>query len=503
MFLARCLAWSSSGGSAAERLFLHCFILPFFLCPRQAHLGLGLPSSMIRTAPRRLLARSPLWLPARCLSSDGRSHWHASLFLEPRIRQELGKQPQKSKRHPLLNILVDSLRISSYPFQNSAAVARVVTRLVYSPLPPGTSKTVSPIPCDSTIFESSPTPECNLSRFAKAYPAQDIPGHWIDATNSDPSKIILYMHGGAYFLLSPRSHQILTGLFARFTGSRVLSIDYSLAPERPFPCALRDAISAYRFLIDPPPGATHPRYDPKNIVFAGDSAGGGLAIAAALWLRDDGRWPLPGGLAVMSPWLDLTHSMPSFDDHVLLDILPKLNQNPEKRHFYTTNDLLDHPYVSPLFATKIPTKPLPPTLITVGSAERLRDEGIMFWSKFKGRCLPDDRLDAPHQVVIDPENMSDSGSESDTEDVRIEVYQDMPHVFQMFPFERLARMSVRRISDFITAVQRTDTGSSKVDTSSPGAPGSKASSPDGSCARVGGSGRNRITFIRHNGDVVV
>ncbi|KAI9207273.1 Alpha/Beta hydrolase protein [Polychytrium aggregatum] len=421
--------------------------------------------------------------------------------------------PRPSHRSSLLNIIVGGIRSVTFRFQGSVSMARHVTKILSTPPPLGVRITSQKIECIPDLFEGSSHTDPRLAQLIANHSPCPIRAYWLDprplvsfghSRTSDASvgRVTLYFHGGAYFLLSPRSHQFLTGKLAKLTRSRVIAIDYSLAPERPFPCALRDAISAYRFLIDPPPGATHPRYDPKNIVFAGDSAGGGLAIAAALWLRDDERWPLPGGLV-----LDLTHSMPSFDNNARFDMLPDFGASLEsqgQRHFYTTNDLLDHPYVSPLFATKIPAKPLPPTLITVGSAERLRDEGIKFWSKFKGRCLSDDRLHAPHQVVIDPEkNMSDVGSESDAEDVRIEVYQDMPHVFQMFPFERLARMSVCRISEFITAVQGTDTGSSKVDPSSPGAPGSKASSPDGSNARVGGSRRNRITFIRHNGDVVV
>ncbi|KAJ3067512.1 hypothetical protein HDU99_003459, partial [Rhizoclosmatium hyalinum] len=225
--------------------------------------------------------------------------------------------------------------------------------------------------------------------------------------------IVLYFHGGAYFMGSPATTRNLTTLFSEHSGCRVLSVGYRLAPENPYPIPLFDAISAYLALIDPPAGSGMPRYKPEQIVFAGDSAGGGLAIALAIWIRDNGgtKWKKPAGIVALAPWLDLTHSQPSFHLNTLDYIPPTVADpshiTPRRSHYYTTDDAQNsHPYVSPLFASDNPLDPsthLPPTLIQLGSRERLRDEGLMF--------------------------AADSFSGSP---VRVEVYQDMVHIFQAF-----------------------------------------------------------------------
>src|SRR3984957_13255834 len=130
------------------------------------------------------------------------------------------------------------------------------------------------------------------------YGPHDAPlrGEWL--TPEQPSgTTILYLHGGGYYFCSPATHRGLAFPLARRSGARTFSLDYRLAPENPFPAALDDALAAYRKLVaDGTP--------PASIVIAGDSAGGGLALATLLALRDAGD-PLPAGAAVSAPWTDL------------------------------------------------------------------------------------------------------------------------------------------------------------------------------------------------------
>ena len=129
-----------------------------------------------------------------------------------------------------------------------------------------------------------------------------VPGEWV-RRQAGPGQVapvrpgtLLYLHGGAYCLGSPRTHRALTGRLALGLGLPVLALDYRLAPEHPFPAALDDALAAYRVLARQGP-----------VVIAGDSAGGGLALAVALALRDSGD-PLdlaPAALVLFSPWVDM------------------------------------------------------------------------------------------------------------------------------------------------------------------------------------------------------
>src|ERR1700761_3998183 len=98
--------------------------------------------------------------------------------------------------------------------------------------------------------------------------------------------------------------------YARKMNGRVFAVNYRKAPQYPFPCAIQDCLAAYLFLIQPPEGAKHQAISPSSIVIAGDSAGGGLALAVLQVIRDSGL-PAPAGGVLISPWCDLTHSFPS------------------------------------------------------------------------------------------------------------------------------------------------------------------------------------------------
>ncbi|KAJ3245503.1 hypothetical protein HDU78_009112 [Chytriomyces hyalinus] len=265
--------------------------------------------------------------------------------------------------------------------------------------------------------------------------------------------IILYCHGGAFFMGSPSTTRNLTSLFSEHSGSRVLSVAYRLAPENPFPLPLHDAVSAYLSLIDPPSGSGMTKYKPEQIVLAGDSAGGGLVIALALWIRDNGPargWKMPAGIVALAPWLDLTHSQPSFHLNTL-DYLPPIVSDPSyitkghRSHYYTPHDSLNsHPYVSPLFASDSATDKsthLPPTLIQLGSLERLRDEGLMF--------------------------AADSFKHSP---MRVELYEDMVHIFQTFATrgDKRAKDAFERIGEFVKRVGAAGVSASRAKESADG-----------------------------------
>ncbi|GAA5946989.1 hypothetical protein JCM3765_002103 [Sporobolomyces pararoseus] len=152
---------------------------------------------------------------------------------------------------------------------------------------------------------------------------QQLPYHEDDSYSPelDELPLCLYLWGGAYFFGSINTHRYVMWRIARKMGGRVFSVKYRLAPQFPFPCALQDALSAYLYLIRPPPGAKHRPVDPAKIVIAGDSAGGGLSLALLCMIRDAGL-PAPAGGILLSPWCDLTHSFPSILQNTETDIPP-------------------------------------------------------------------------------------------------------------------------------------------------------------------------------------
>lgn len=137
----------------------------------------------------------------------------------------------------------------------------------------------------------------------------------------DEMRCILYAHGGGYYFGSIDQQRYSLLRHARKINGRVFAINYRLAPQYPFPCALQDLLAAYLYLIKPPSDASHQPVQPAHIVVAGDSAGGGLTLALLQILRDTGL-PLPAGGILISPWCDLTHSFPSIHTNTATDVIP-------------------------------------------------------------------------------------------------------------------------------------------------------------------------------------
>ncbi|MBN2386264.1 MAG: alpha/beta hydrolase [Anaerolineales bacterium] len=237
-----------------------------------------------------------------------------------------------------------------------------------------------------------------------------MPAEWIEPANATPGHFILYLHGGGYTLGSLDTHRGLVARIALASRARLLQIDYRLAPEHPFPAALEDAQKAYHWMLwqgVPVPG----------LVLGGDSAGGGLALATALSLRDAGE-ALPAALFLLSPWTDLTISGPSARER--LDRDPVLSSPSEWRpEEYAGLEPLTHPLISPLFAD---LEDLPPMLIQVGTEEILFDDSTRL-------------AEMAHAAGID---------------ATIEIWEGLWHVFQGFaPYLPEAQKAIDSIGSYI------------------------------------------------------
>lgn len=194
---------------------------------------------------------------------------------------------------------------------------------------------------------------------------------WILPTGTTKDKIILYFHGGGYVSGTCNSHRAITAKFVKGSKIGALLFEYRLAPEHPYPAALEDSLAAYRWLLDQ-------GIAPSNIVFVGDSAGGGLCLAALLALRDQGI-PLPAAAVAYSPVTDFTCSGDSYRTKAKICLSPEGMATALAKH-YAGDEELDLPYISPLHGDP---QGLPPLLIYAGEDETLCDDSIRFAAKAK------------------------------------------------------------------------------------------------------------------------
>ncbi len=216
-----------------------------------------------------------------------------------------------------------------------------------------------------------------------------VPALDVQVEGADGDAVIFYLHGGGYVIGSARTGANLAAPLARRTGLPAVSLDYRLAPENPFPAAIDDALAAYKDLLG----------GGRQIVIAGDSAGGGLALATMLAARRDGL-PLPAAAVVFSPWTDLTLSGASFDTRGDFDpLFSREHMEAYAKHYLAGHDPHDG-LASPLLAD---LTGLPPLLIQVGSAEVLLDDALQL------------AVRAAEQEV----------------DVSLDVVSGAPHVYQL------------------------------------------------------------------------
>lgn len=225
----------------------------------------------------------------------------------------------------------------------------------------------------------------------------------------DRRHVILYCHGGGYTCGNLGYSRVLASKLAHVTGYEVLSFEYRLAPEHPYPAATEDALKAWDYL-------THHGYGAKNIILAGDSAGGNLALVLSLALKQ-ARRILPRALILMSPWTDMTASGNSYTDKADLDPTITLNYIRAVRSAYAADLPLGDPMLSPLFGD---FTGFPPIFIQVGDHELLLSDSIRLRDRLVATGIP----------------------------CRLEVWKEMWHVFQMYPI-RLAAEAMESVGRFL------------------------------------------------------
>ncbi len=261
---------------------------------------------------------------------------------------------------------------------------------------------------EEMMAAQSPLPE---NVYVEEVTAVSLPALLIAAAGTRDERVILYFHGGGYCVGSPLTHRDFAWRLSAASAARVLLLDYRRAPEHPFPTAVDDAVMAYRWLLDQ-------GIDPAHLTLAGDSAGGGLALATMVRLRDEGD-RLPAAAVLISPWVDLALTGESLRSKAAEDPVLTLAQLQEFADLYLGETDPRTPLASPLYAD---LSGLPPLLIQAGTAEILLDDAA--------------RL---------AERAGDAGM-----DVTLDIWPEMIHVWQGFAgFLPEAQTAVTQIGAFI------------------------------------------------------
>ena len=219
---------------------------------------------------------------------------------------------------------------------------------------------------------------------------------WIRKKRAEKTPyVILYFHGGGYITGTLKLARRMASKVCCKYRLDVLAVEYRLAPENPFPCALEDALSAFQYLKEQ-------GYREEQILLMGESAGGGLLLSLCLKLKQMGS-RMPCALVCMSPWTDLTMSGPSYTENIENNATFSPNAIRRAARMYAGEHNKEDPLVSPRFGD---FKSFPPTLIQAGSEELLLSDSVLLAE----------------------------GMERDGVDVRLEIYDGMCHVFQLYPF---------------------------------------------------------------------
>ena len=243
--------------------------------------------------------------------------------------------------------------------------------------------------------------------------AAGVPAEWVRAPSvtDDDDKALLYLHGGGYAFCGPGTHRLLAYNLSQATGMSCLLLDYRLAPEHPFPAAIEDAAAAYGWLLDR-------GYQADRMAVAGDSAGGGLTLATMARLGQMGH-PLPGAIACLSPWTDMTMTGASIQGKAAADPLVKHDSLENCAQWYLGDGDRSDTLASPLFAD---LSGLPPLLIQVGSEEILLDDAVRLAARAEQAG-----------VTVD-----------------YQCWEQMFHVWQLYaPMLSEARDAVAAIGDFL------------------------------------------------------
>jgi epsilon-lactone hydrolase len=235
---------------------------------------------------------------------------------------------------------------------------------------------------------------------------------WIGDPSLAERGTILYLHGGAWSIHLPGVYRKFATLLSALTGMRVLLPDYRLAPEHPFPAGVDDCFAVYRWVVEQ-------GFSNRPLVVAGDSAGGSLTLVTLMQARA-ASLPMPSCAVLLSPSTDLTISGPSWNYNAEADPIFSPEAKDLLRPLYCPGQDLTNPLLSPLFGS---WAGLPPLLFHAGSTEVLLDDAVR-------------AQDRATQAGVSAE---------------IEVWWQMPHVFQVFSWLPESRKAMRRIADFIAA----------------------------------------------------
>jgi epsilon-lactone hydrolase len=243
--------------------------------------------------------------------------------------------------------------------------------------------------------------------------AGGVKAEWIVPPGADAERVLLYFHGGGYVMGSINTHRAMVARMVRAARARALMIDYRLAPEHPFPAAVEDATRAYRWLLTQ-------GYEPRRIALAGDSAGGGLTLAALLALRD-ALTPLPACAVPISPWTDAEGTGASVKTNAAKDPMVREADLLRYGKLYGGNTDLRNPLVSPLYGDY---RGIPPLLIQVGEAEIILDDSTRVAERAK------------HSGVR----------------VDLEVWDEMVHVWHVFAkLLPEARQAIEKMGSYVIA----------------------------------------------------
>jgi epsilon-lactone hydrolase len=280
------------------------------------------------------------------------------------------------------------LRQSPFPFDSDVSEQRRVLRDLASaqPLPAGVTVTAA-------ALGGVPTAEITIDGI-------------------EPRHVVLYFHGGVYVIGDAFQAAGLASQIGRRTAAKVISVDYRLAPEHPYPAAVDDALAAYQALLDNGTASS-------DIAFAGESAGGGLAVATLVNARDHGL-PLPAAAFAMSPYADLTLAGATMETKREADPLFIPEAFPPRVADYTAGQSAALGLISPIFAD---LSGLPPLIIQAGTHEVLLDDAI--------------RL-ARQAAIGDVE-------------VTLDITPGVPHVFQAYPFLDEAAAALDRAGQLLSA----------------------------------------------------
>ena len=237
-----------------------------------------------------------------------------------------------------------------------------------------------------------------------------VSAEWLVPEAGEARRVLLYLHGGAFVVRTPDLHAAMLAPWCRALDARALMVDYRLSPEHPYPAALDDCLAAYRWLLDQ-------GIAPQDIVIAGDSAGGNLALASLQRLRAEDL-PMPACAVLLSPFLDFSLGGRSALDNARRDPVFDLAFAIGIRAFYASPAEYLDPGVSPLFGS---FRGLPPLLFQVGSSEMLLDDSVRAAALAEAAGVP----------------------------VQLEIWHRLPHVFQAMAILPQARAAAGSIVEFI------------------------------------------------------